>query len=798
MKKKNLSFVIMLLFLAGFVFAAPVKLDDLQPAKKPEGRPSVAVVLAGGGAKGFAHLPIMEYMDQLDIPIDMIIGTSIGSIVGGFYSAGYSALEIVNDFSDVDWTPMFADATESPYEGIYGTHGAQTNILAANFSSNFRMALGKGLSNGQNVYELFKEKTIKYPSDMSFDDLPIPFRAVATDMLTGDAIILQDGDLAEAMRASMSLPAVFEPIEMDGYYFMDGGLRYNLAINVAKKMGYDIIIGIDISQHVRDNPETFSSNPAIAILNTITISQYTVTMDLYKEATLIITPDISNFGTLDFQKSKIIYEEGKKALSLYKDDLENIRKTIYPHDYDSNGNRISSYKAPVENGIYKNKENLKISGIQINDCYPQDEKYIRNSFEKINKNNFSADGLHDFFDDVYMTGNYKSVRPRVIKKDGEYVVDLQLKKNPPKEFKVIIGADFEQIFSTSSAVTTNLEIDLQARGFTGIGSMLSLHGTAITDFGAQLFYMQPFNPYIFIDMSAGILNERYPSEGNTSSQSITNFLSWIKTDFDLNFGIRTKGGNLLKIGGFYSIRKYDFSNIYYDYHFIENILFKDSEYFWENDIDAVIRPYYGLNIAFDLDTMDYSLFGRKGVRVDTSLKLIVPVTANKPEDLLLRGQAEISAAVPFGDIVSLRVSGMGGTEFLNHFKNDLFMIPVEGFNAYDRLYFPTITTNDEFGTNLVAARVDLQFQPMKHLTIFGGDLFIILEGTAGNVTYQWKDMFAHFWNPETERKILWTGSLGVGVRIRNQFGLMLRAGVGSTRVKQAVPFFCFDIGDFLF
>ena len=142
-------------------FASPIKVEDLKPSKNlPKDRPSVALVLAGGGAKGFAELPIMEYIDQLDIPIDLIVGTSVGAIIGGFYSAGYSALEMVNEFSSIDWTPYFTDEEVSPYESVYGKHGSDKNLLGLNFDDAFSLKLGTAVSNGQLAYQLFRKMLI--------------------------------------------------------------------------------------------------------------------------------------------------------------------------------------------------------------------------------------------------------------------------------------------------------------------------------------------------------------------------------------------------------------------------------------------------------------------------------------------------------------------------------------------------------------------------------------------------------------------------------------------------------------
>jgi len=801
MKSKKIILLITIFSLfQAVIFSSPKKIDSLTKAdakKLPEDRPSVALVLAGGGAKGFAHLPIMEYIDELDIPIDMIIGTSIGSIVGGFYAAGYSAKNIVEEFGNVDWSPMFADIAENPYEDVYGFHGINANPFYISMGTDFSLELGTGLSNGQNVYKLLRSLLIKYPSDMSFDDLYIPFRAVATDMLTGDAYVLGDGDLAEAMRASMSLPAVFEPAVLDDYYFMDGGLRYNLAINVAKKMGYDIIIAIDISQHVRDNPEIFSANPAVAILNTITIAQYTTTEALLKDADLVMTPDISNFGTLDFKKADIIYEQGKAAVGNYKEALENIRKRIYPKDYDKNGVRKSPYRTTSSQSIYQTYDNLIPTSINIEGAYDQDLKYINIKFaKKICNKPLTQDNFDDFMNDIYLTGNYVSIRPRIITEDGEQKINLLLTKKKPKEVKLLIGTDFEQVVTNTTALTMDLDLDLQFRGLTGIGSMLSLHGTFLTDIGGEFYYMQPFNPYLFVDSKVGYLRDRYPLF--SSNFDFTNNSDYKQFDVfysGVDLGFRTIGGNLFTMGGFYKFVNNSIINYIWDPY----LLSLSEIYDFESETLKLFQQYFGVNATFSLFSQDSTVFTTEGISIDSDMRFGFPVTLNNQiGSPFLTERVTASFSIPFNKTFSFTMKGLFGTDFLGNLKNNPIILPEEGFSPYDRIFFPSISIKRVFGTNTAAATAYLQFKPSSHLTVFGGDLILRIEGTAGVVNYDWKDTFSQFTNSDTEYPIIWSGALGVGVKIKPTFNILMRLGVCSTYETKVAPLFCLDIGDFVF
>ena len=784
------------------VSANPKKVDDITKSdagRKPSDRPSVALVLAGGGARGFALLPIIEHIEQMGIPVDMIIGTSIGSIIGGFYSAGYTADEILEEVSKADWSKLFADRTSSPYESVYGIHGNNQNPLAVDFGKNLSIKLGKGISNGQNVYELFKSLSLKIPSDMDFNDLHIPFRSVTVDMLTGDAYVLGDGDLAEAIRASMSLPTVFEPMYMDDFYFVDGGLRYNLAINVAKSMGYDIIIGIDISPHIYSDPEQFNSNPTVALMNMINMSQFTTTVQFFKDADLIITPDLNKYEILDFQKADEIYEQGRRCLEDYSDSLEKIRQRIYPEDYDANGKRRSEIDEKGFESFYSTLDDLVPSDLLIEDAYDIDVKLIEKSFSKIENKPLDKITFNKFIKEIYQTGNYENVRPRMIKQGDVYVLKLFLMKKDPEEIRLLLGTDFKLTATTTNSIINNLELDLQLRGFTGIGSLIALHGTFLSDLGGELYYLQPFSPNIFMNMRVNYLSERY----NVNADDIENFSSNIQFNTFgsyLDFGFRSANKNLITIGGFYKFIRN--SILAYRDEIVSDIF--DELIAEDPTLNAfdfrIVQPYFGGTASFNFGFGETGAFISRGMTFSSTTKFIVPMSIlnHSINPFLLTEKLEIRAAIPFTRNISLSTSGVVGTELLGNFRKNGAIIAEEGFSCYDRIYFPSVTSKERFGTNLAAIALCLQFKPAEHLTILGGDLIFRLESTLGTLNYAWNQTFEQFQDLESDHPILWSETAGVGVKIKNNFGIHLRLGVCSTNTNLVAPLFTLDIGNIVF
>src|SRR6188508_2454695 len=209
-------------------------------------RPRVGLVLSGGGARGAAHVGVLKVLDEMHVPVDAIAGTSMGAVVGGLYASGMSADEIEKLISSVNWQDAFQDRPPRAELGFRRKQDDRNFLV--------RYALGvredgfvlpQGLVQGQKLEQVLRNAALPVAQIRDFNRLPIPFRAVATDLETGEAVLMDSGDLVTAMRASMSAPGVFAPAQRDGRLLIDGGLVENLPIDVARQMGVDILIVVD-------------------------------------------------------------------------------------------------------------------------------------------------------------------------------------------------------------------------------------------------------------------------------------------------------------------------------------------------------------------------------------------------------------------------------------------------------------------------------------------------------------------------------------------------------------------------
>jgi len=206
----------------------------------------VGLALSGGGARGASHVGVLKVLEREHIPIDYIAGTSFGALVGGFYALGYSAAEIEQIFFGQDWNEIFSDAPERRLEPLFERKNAryQVNLSFRGWIPD----LPTGLWEGQRLRETLNELTTKQmlAAQYDFDKLPIPFRAVATNLIDGKAYIFQRGRMSEALRASIAIPMLFTPVEKDGMLLADGGLLNNLPTNIVRNMGADIVIAVNL------------------------------------------------------------------------------------------------------------------------------------------------------------------------------------------------------------------------------------------------------------------------------------------------------------------------------------------------------------------------------------------------------------------------------------------------------------------------------------------------------------------------------------------------------------------------
>ncbi len=324
--------------------------EESKPERpSPERRPKIGLVLSGGGARGVAHIGVLKALEQLHVPIDYIAGTSMGAVVGGLYASGMSPEAMERWFDDADWRYLLSDSPPRETRSLREKERDRrlNQNLEIGISRTGDVQLPVGFISGQKLLVNLRELTLPVRDVHDFDRLPIPFRAIATDLQTGEKIVLRNGDLADAMRASMAVPGIFTPYEMDGRSLVDGGLSSNLPIETVRAMGADIVIAVDVRPELKSSEELRS---AIAVTNQmldILIQRDTLAqIRTLQSGDVYIRLELPNAGSADFAGSAANIPAGYEKTLALTNQLR--RYALSSAEFDR---YLSTQRVARENGV---------------------------------------------------------------------------------------------------------------------------------------------------------------------------------------------------------------------------------------------------------------------------------------------------------------------------------------------------------------------------------------------------------------------------------------------------------------
>lgn len=302
--------------------------EEVRAACRAEGRPCVGLVLSGGGARGFSHVGVLKVLEELNVKIDVVTGTSMGSMVGGAYAAGYSADEVGKIVLGVDWDKMLAlrgDRRQIPWlQKLDDYSGLTTGGLKIDRDGHVRLPEEVFPSQELDIFLSKHVGAVNHIQDLS--NLAIPFAAPATDLVNGMRVVMQKNcTLREAMRASMSVPAAFAPVEYQGMLLVDGGLVDNLPVELARELGADIVIAVNAGTPLAKREEiTNFLDVSAQMVNLLTEQSVRRSMEQLTERDILITPDLTNFTSADLKKSPAIIDAGYEAAIKVKDRLAKL------------------------------------------------------------------------------------------------------------------------------------------------------------------------------------------------------------------------------------------------------------------------------------------------------------------------------------------------------------------------------------------------------------------------------------------------------------------------------------------
>lgn len=384
-------------------------------ALNADARPKVGLALGGGGARGAAHIGVLRALEEMNVPVDYVAGTSMGAVVGGLYASGMSPDEIEEALTAIDWNDTLNDRT-SFRELSYRRKEDESRYLTS-FEAGLRgsrLALPSGLQSAQKVRFLLQSNLLPVAHVRDFTQLPVPFQAVAADLETGEAVVLDHGDLAEAIRASMSIPGVFSPMEIDGRLLVDGGIADNVPVDVVRGMGADVVIAVDVGGPMLQRGQLQSMFAVTSQMLTL-LTRRNAEAQL-ANADVVLTPDVSRWGAMSFADAKEIIVAGIA-------EAEKHRETLA--EYGDAGLRASDGKATPVAALPK-----PLDFVDIHGSTRVDPRIVRSRVRTKAGDTLDREQLRSDVARLYGLDDFQSVTFSVREQDGQQGLTVDLKDKP--------------------------------------------------------------------------------------------------------------------------------------------------------------------------------------------------------------------------------------------------------------------------------------------------------------------------------------------------------------------------------
>jgi len=394
--------------------------------------PKVGLVLSGGGAKGLAHIGVLKVIDSLGIRIDYVAGTSMGAIIGSLYAAGYSGKQIEAIFREVDFDKIINDNLPRAAKTFYERDNSEKYALTLPFDK-FKLKLPSALSRGQNILSLLSKLTLHVSDVEDFSKLPIPFFCIATNVETGQAVVLDKGSLAQSIVASGAFPSLFQPLVIDDQILIDGGVVNNYPIDELKAKGMDIIIGVDVQDDLATREELRSAPDII-----LQINNYRTINDMKlksKKTDIYIKPDITDYTVISFSDGSKIIENGELAT---KKKIADLNKIV-------NQQVVKPKKASVTKVI----DSIRVNTINISGNDKYSRAYVIGKLKIKPEKKIEYTTFVEGVNNLAATNNFASVVYQLhpTENEGEYDLDVTVLETQTRTF-FKAGLHYDDLYKT--------------------------------------------------------------------------------------------------------------------------------------------------------------------------------------------------------------------------------------------------------------------------------------------------------------------------------------------------------------
>jgi NTE family protein len=690
------TYLISILFLIVFL---PLKAQN----DNPHSDPKVGLVLSGGGAKGFAHIGVLKVIDSLGVKIDYIAGTSMGAVIGALYATGYSGVQLEAMFKSQDFDELINDDFPRASKSFYERENSEKYAVSLPFS-NFKITLPSALSRGQNVYNLLYQLMLPVNDIRDFEKLPIPFFCIATDIETGESLILDQGRLAEAVTASSALPSLFQPVIIDDRILVDGGVTNNFPIEELRAKGMDIIIGVDVQDALKDR-ESLKSAPEILmqINNFRTISQMKKKAPL---ADIYIKPDITDFSMISFADGSDIIVHGASATR------ENFSKLL---------------EVKKQQGALTNRPLIKpIDSISINTVKIEgNERYTRSYL--LGKLRLRGDEKMSFVDfrqginNIIASNNFDTFRYQLesTEKEGEFNLNGKIRESETTLF-LKFGIHYDGLYKSAALANLTKKRLLFNNDIASLDLVLGDNSRYNFDYFIDKgFYVslgiksrlnqfnKNVNPLLVLEESSSVLTGL--NKINAELSDFTNQV-YIQTIFKKDFALRA--------GAEYKRLKITSETIIEDNQ-SDEIVFENTGYF----------SLFG-NLKFD--SYSHPFFPKSGFYFNGNFHLYLEASNfNRDFEEFSIAKADVGYAFSFNDRLALKTEGNGGFKVGDNSTTTLgFGLGGYGNNLINNFYsFYGYDFFELSGDSFVKATFTLDYEIFKeHHLLFAANYANIEDG----------------------------------------------------------------------
>ncbi len=651
-------------------------------------RPKIGLVLSGGGAKGLAHIGVIKVLEEAGIRPDYISGTSMGSIVGGLYAIGYDAKRLEKIVLEEDWDFLLTDMVHRKELSMEEKESEGRYIISFPIQGR-RINLPTGLVSGHNIHNKLTRLTSTVYYENDFSKLPVPFICIATDIINGEQVILKNGDLADAMRASMAIPTIFSPVELNGRILVDGGVVNNFPVQELKDMGADIIIGVNVGFRYYQKDEL---NSMLKIMEQTIFMHSELKNDLAESmCDILIKPDIKNYNASDFNKADSLIAIGERTARAMLPQIMELARDL---EISNNGNKTRII--PVNTDFPVNLVGIEVAGLENVSL-----NMVAGRMAMQTPATVTLDEIESSVNKLYSSQFFEHVSYRL--KPEQSGVRMQLKVTEKSGSQFRVGAHYDSDFKSNILLNTTF------RNLFIPGSRLSLEAGlgGNPKFSGSYFIYTHWQPSVSIGLSTRMKYLDINSYKNGSRLSTFRYRDE-KTELILKSDFK----NAFTLGSSLQIQNTSLKNRVglIDYELPDLYLINYRGFMNVDTYDKLFYPTKGYKVELELK---YSTVRKwmNDINVDNTSLILKYGDAQSPLEKLTFIE-NLQLGFSFGDSIVLP----------NHYM-------LGGLGEFDNfLPFVGLNMGELTGSKVASYQMDMQWQLYKnHYLLFRGGVGKVAE-----------------------------------------------------------------------